>query len=150
MPVAKVKGEFKIYYEESGAGSRSLIVLGVDDSFGAEVAGQAAGEGVRVIRYDPRGMGRTEARPPFTMAQHSADLAAVVRSLKVLRPALLASGDMAGIAVNYAVRHVREIRRLVLVTPELAPADETKLGKVGEKAVVVGEPDADRALKAIL
>lgn len=149
MPVAKVKGELSIYYEEDGEGPRALVFLGVEDALGVELSERLAAAGVRVVRYDPRGVGRTEARPPLTNAQHSADLAAVLRSLKILKPALLAVGKLAPIAVTYAARHLAEIRKLVLVSPELESADETKLGKVGEKALVLMEPDIERIAEAV-
>lgn len=150
MAVAKVKGEFPIYYEESGAGARAVVVVGVADEFGARLAERLAGQDARVIRYDPRGIGQTPERQPDTMSQHSADLAAVTRALKVLKPVIVGSGDLAAIAVNFAVRHLREIRRVVLVAPDLAPAEETKLGKVGEKAVVLREADVERVAQIVL
>lgn len=149
MPVVKVKGELKIYYEEEGAGPRSLVVLGVDDAFGLELSGRLVPEGVRIVRYDPRGTGRTPGASDATTAQHSADLVAVLRALKVLKPTLLAAGKLSPIAVTYAARHLLDIRRLVLLSPELEPVDETKLGKVGEKAMVLREADLDRVMEAV-
>lgn len=150
MPVAKVKGELEIYYEEAGSGPRSLVILGVDGDLARDVSARLAGDGVRVLRYDPRGSGRTGGDPSVTTGQHSADLAAFLRAMKVAKPTLLAVGDHAPPAVAYASRNQRDIRQLILVAPVLAPADETKLGKVGERALVLLQPDADKVVAAVL
>jgi pimeloyl-ACP methyl ester carboxylesterase len=150
MPTVKVRGEFAMYYEEDGAGPRSVVVLGVDDPVGTLLAAQAAASDMRVVRYDPRGTGQTPTRPPHSLSQHASDLGAILRALKVMKPTLFAAGAYAPLGVAYAVRNLHDIRRLILMSPELAPADETKLGKVGEKAMVLLEPDIDRIVASIL
>lgn len=68
----------------------------------------------RVVVYDARGCGRSEARPPFSHAQWAADLDAV-REWTGAEQVVVAGGSYGGfIAMEYAVAHPDRVRGMIL------------------------------------
>jgi 3-oxoadipate enol-lactonase len=111
-------GDANLYYEVSGAGSPTLVLVnGVGDPLEGW-AGQTAGflaAGLRVVSFDNRGVGRSGQPPgPYTSAQMAADLHAVVTAAG-LDGFHLAGVSMGGvIAQEYALAHPANLRSLVL------------------------------------
>lgn len=131
-------------YAVSGAGPRSLVLLhelgGSLDSFDAMLP--HVEEGFRVLRYDQRGAGLSEKpRAPFTMADHAADLAALLTAAGLLPPVLLA-GVAAGcaIAVLHALAAPTATAGLLLCAPALhvAPDRRAYLQERSDRAVSEG------------
>lgn len=111
-------GEADLYYEDSGAGSPTLVLVnGVGDPLQgwASQTADFLAAGLRVVSFDNRGVGRSSQPPgPYTSAQMAADLHAVVRATG-LDTFHLAGVSMGGvIAQEYALAHPANLRSLVL------------------------------------
>ena len=110
--------EADLYYEDSGAGSPTLVLVnGVGDPLEgwANQTADFLAAGLRVVSFDNRGVGRSSAPPgPYTSAQMAADLHAVVTAAG-LDGFHLAGVSMGGvIAQEYALAHPANLRSLVL------------------------------------
>jgi 3-oxoadipate enol-lactonase len=110
--------EADLYYEVSGAGSPTLVLVnGVGDPLEGweNQLGAFLAAGLRVVSFDNRGVGRSSQPPgPYTSAQMAADLHAVVRAAG-LDDFHLAGVSMGGvIAQEYALAHPANLRSLVL------------------------------------
>jgi 3-oxoadipate enol-lactonase len=117
MQIASVNG-IAMHYRDEGPSHAPAIVfvnsLGTDFRIWDGVV-EALGERYRIIRYDKRGHGLTDAPPaPYAMADHVADLEALLELLGVgeVMPVGLSVGGM--IVTQYAARHPGRVRRLVL------------------------------------
>lgn len=77
----------------------------------------AFGDNYRVIAFDVRGHGRSDApRTRYTMDELQADLHTLLDKLEVKRPFILMGHSFGGaIVTEYAVRNPQEVERLVLV-----------------------------------
>jgi 3-oxoadipate enol-lactonase len=111
-------GEADLYYEVSGAGSPTLVLVnGVGDPLEgwANQTADFLAAGLRVVSFDNRGVGRSSQPPgPYTSAQMAADLHAVVTAAG-LDAFHLAGVSMGGvIAQEYALAHPANLRSLVL------------------------------------
>lgn len=69
----------------------------------------------RLLRYDHRGNGLSDARTSFGFEHDVADLEAVVDAAGLGRVDLLGISAGASVAVAYAVRHPERVRKLVLL-----------------------------------
>ena len=110
--------EADLYYEDSGAGSPTLVLVnGVGDPLEgwANQTADFLAAGLRVVSFDNRGVGRSSTPPgPYTSAQMAADLHAVVTAAG-LDGFHLAGVSMGGvIAQEYALAHPANLRSLVL------------------------------------
>jgi 3-oxoadipate enol-lactonase len=111
-------GDADLYYEVSGAGSLTLVLVnGVGDPLEgwASQTADFLAAGLRVVSFDNRGVGRSGQPPgPYTSAQMAADLHAVVTAAG-LDGFHLAGVSMGGvIAQEYALAHPANLRSLVL------------------------------------
>ena len=110
-------------YELAGTGPASLVLLhelgGSLESWDAAVPLLASQ--CRLLRYDHRGAGLSEkVRAPYAMADHVADLAALLEAAGLTPPLYLAGAAMgAAIAVAYAARHPDRVAGLILCAPAL-------------------------------
>ena len=117
MPIARVNG-VSLYYEETGSGAPLLLIH-------AFPVGRAMWEPqvrffaphFRVITYDCRGFGRSEAPTSptaYSQAHSVADAKALLEHLRVA-PAAVCGLSMGGnIALNLALGHPGTVRALVL------------------------------------
>jgi pimeloyl-ACP methyl ester carboxylesterase len=121
-----------------GHGGRAVVVfvhgLGTDSlaSCYFTLAGPLADAGVDVVMYDLRGHGRSD-RPEtgYTVADHVADLAALLRALRVAAPVHLVGNSFGGtVAFSYALRHPDGVASVVLIEAE--PATAAWSGKMAD------------------
>ena len=109
-------GGAKIYYETRGNGP--ALVLVHDGLLHREVWNEqweTYSKSYRVIRYDRRGYGRSEAaKQPYSEIE---DLHALLAHLRVSRAALIGSSAGSGLVMEYALAHPQIIERLILVGP---------------------------------
>ncbi len=125
------------FYEEAGQGPPVVLIHGHTLDlrlWDAQVAPLVDG-GYRVVRYDVRGHGQSEApASSYTYQNYSLDLRDLLDHLKVDVPAHLVALSMGGgIALQFALDHPQRIASLVLVdstvpgfdySPEYADAVE--------------------------
>lgn len=118
MKFARVNG-VAIHYDDTGEGDLPCLVfansLGTDFRIWDAVASELAGR-VRIIRYDKRGHGLSEATAaPYAMDDHVADLIALLGHLRVEKTHVcgLSVGGM--IAQGIAAARPALVGRLVLI-----------------------------------
>ncbi len=111
-------GEADIYYQVTGAGPQTLVLIsGVGDDLEgwANQTDAFVGSGLRVVSFDNRGVGRSSQPPgPYTSRQLAADLKALVAELDLPRFHLLGVSMGGVIAQEYAVAHPGDLISLVL------------------------------------
>lgn len=86
--------------------------------------------GAAVLRYDQRGFGLSE-KPvgDMTMAQHVADLLALLDALQITAPVVLAGVAVgAGIAMAFTARHPARVGTLLALAPACGVAAERRAG----------------------
>ncbi|MGH7588620.1 MAG: alpha/beta fold hydrolase [Gemmatimonadota bacterium] len=117
----------ELYYEVDGAGSPIVFV--------PEWAGDASTwfrtlpflrDGHRLIRYDPRGQGRSEAPEDgdYSVEAHRDDLLRVMDALDVDRTDVVAAGLGCRIAIAAAIERPERFSSLTLIEPHLAWTNE--------------------------
>jgi len=118
MPFAEL-GEWRVYYEEHGAGEPVVLVNGLGADHGAWASQtQALEREFRVIVFDNPGVGQTTGpRGPYTTELFADVAAALVRSLGIARPHVVGASMGGLIAQQLAVRHRELVRSLVLHCP---------------------------------
>lgn len=115
MPHAEARGA-RIYYEVHGAGEPLLLVPG----FGAVIPVYWANleplsRRFRVIAFDPRGAGRSDAPDgAYTMAEFADDAAAVLDASGAGASHVFGTSFGGMVAMHVALRHPSRVRRLVL------------------------------------
>ncbi|HLB23661.1 MAG TPA: alpha/beta hydrolase [Dehalococcoidia bacterium] len=115
MPYASTPGG-KLYYETHGQGEPVLLHPG----FGCTVEiywrnTQPLAERFRVIVFDPRGAGRSDAGPPTMLMKDFADDAAALLDALGVESAHVAGTSFGGmVAQHIALEHPARVRRLVL------------------------------------
>jgi 3-oxoadipate enol-lactonase len=104
----------------------------------------------RVLRYDKRGHGRSDAPPgPYTIRDHSDDLAGLLAALEIERAALVGISVGGLIAMDFALQHPKSTRALVLsdTAPKIGTAEgwEERIRLVREKGMpAIAEQVASR------
>lgn len=112
-----------LFYRVVGAGRDTAVVVHGGPGFGLESLAADLAPLARnrvLIFYDQRGGGRStlltdSAR--LTIADHVADLAAIVAHFRLTHPALIGHSWGAGLVVRYAARHAGSVGPLVLLEP---------------------------------
>lgn len=110
-------------YEEHGSGEPIVLIHGTatDRSLWRETAAALEGEG-RVIAYDRRGYGDSQAPEPYgatTVEEQAEDAAALIDALGAA-PAVVCGHDLgAVICLDLLRRHAEVARAVVLVEPPL-------------------------------
>src|SRR5581483_6047804 len=117
MPIARVNG-VSLYYEELGQGPPLLLVHAFPVGRGMwdpQVRGLSGR--FRVITYDCRGFGRSEAPTApdaYSQAHSVADAQALLEHLGAVPAAVCGLSMGGGIALNLALAHPASVRALVL------------------------------------
>ena len=112
-------GGSKIYYEEAGTGSATIVLLH-DGLLGSEswneVWDKLAAK-YHVIRYDRRGYGRSE--PAKVAFSPSDDLAKLLTHLKAQPAVIVGSSSGGALAIDFAIAHPEMVSGLFLIGPVL-------------------------------
>jgi pimeloyl-ACP methyl ester carboxylesterase len=138
---------------ERGAGAPVLLVHGLASGAAAMAAPAEAiaAAGARVIAYDRRGYGASEAPEPYhgtTVQEQAEDAAALVRALDAHPALVCGEGFGALVALDLLTRHRALVRAAVLADPPLfmlVPATTEDLAAQRaaiEEAVRAGGPAA--------
>lgn len=117
MPYAEVNG-IRLYYELHGpeAGPPVVFINGLlMDTTGWGLQLPSFARHFRVLLYDCRGQGRSDAPPgPYLPQQHAADLVALLDALGIDRVHLVGLSNGGVIAMYVASAHPDRVARLVL------------------------------------
>ena len=133
MAFTRVNGVV-LHYEDTGGTKPALVFansLGTDFRIWDAVAAKLAGS-YRLIRYDKRGHGLSEATPaPYAMTDHVEDLAALLGALGVSSAAIVGLSVGGVIAQGLAATHPELVRALVLCdTAHKIGTDELWNGRI--------------------
>lgn len=121
MAFAEVPGG-RIAYDAEGEGDAVLFVSGLGGMgafWNAQVA--ALSSSFRVLTFDHRGVGRSDGAPPYSVAQWSDDVLALLDHAGVERVHLVGHSTGGVIAQLLAVTHPARLRTLVLGGTWLVP-----------------------------
>jgi 3-oxoadipate enol-lactonase len=106
----------RVYYEVFGAGYPLVLIhdgLAHSAVWDAQVA--AFAPHYRVIRYDRRGYGRSDA--PTAPYSNVEDLRALLQALAVERAVLVGSSAGGGLVIDYTLAHPEQVEALILSGP---------------------------------
>ncbi len=117
MPKIKV-GDAVIHYHEQGAGEPLLLITGFyGDLYNWKKATPMLASSYRVITFDNRGSGLTEApSSEFTMAQMADDTAGLLDALGIERAHVLGWSMGGNVAQELVFRHPEKVADLVLMS----------------------------------
>jgi pimeloyl-ACP methyl ester carboxylesterase len=137
----------RLYYELAGTGMPFVMIhAGVADSRQCNNEFRSFANGYRVLRYDMRGVGRSE--PVAGEYTHLADLIALLDYLELVRPIIAMGCSMGGgIAMDYALAAPSAVKSLVMVGsgPSGLTLDVPRLAKFDEIEAAFNAGDLDRA-----
>lgn len=140
-------GDARLYAEVAGTGPPVVLLhTGISDR--TMWAGQFRSfqVGYRVVRYDARGYGKTQA-PVAPYAPHE-DLFAIMDAFGIQRAHLIGASMGGTTAIDAALAEPERVAGLVLVAPGLAGyalTDRTTLNRLSLIEAAYGEGDYDRA-----
>jgi pimeloyl-ACP methyl ester carboxylesterase len=131
---AKVNGT-SIFYETRGNGFPIVFVSGggILDRRGWDNQFETFAKDYRVIRYDVRGIGKSE-RPQASFS-HSKDLYALLSFLKITRAHVVGLSVGGAIALDFAIEHPEVVDCLVLAAPGLSSDSKSEANLQGLKAL---------------
>src|SRR3954447_20666549 len=146
-------GGLTIGYRSIGSGRPLVLVMGLAgaiDAWEPSFLDGLAKQGRRVIVFDNEGVGRTTTRPgTLTIRRMGDDAAALIKALRLRRPDVLGWSMGGMIAQSLAVRHPRDVRRLILAAT--APGDGVFTPpRPDAAAALAAEPPNLLALLALL
>jgi pimeloyl-ACP methyl ester carboxylesterase len=112
-------GGGRLWYEAKGQGSPVVLLHdGLVSSAGWDGPFDSLSQSFRVIRYDRRGFGRSEApKGPYSDVD---DLNAVFEALRIGRATLVGCSNGSKLAVDYTLAHPDRVEALVLVGPVIS------------------------------
>lgn len=119
MPEVR-NGDVALHYLDEGNGATVLLIHGhtQDRRIWDPLMGSLIGEGLRVIRPDLRGHGRS-ARPSsgYHHSHHAADMAAVLDAAGIDRTVVVGYSIGGAIALEMAITQPKRLTGLVLASP---------------------------------
>lgn len=116
-------GDIATYCEEAGAGEPLILICGLSADLQAwRFQIPELSKRFRVICYDNRGAGRTNAPDqPYSIAGMAEDLAALLDRLRIDTAHLLGWSMGGLIAQAFALAHPRRVQKLILVATMVRP-----------------------------
>jgi len=145
---AEVNGT-RLFYEIRGQGESLVLIGGAHlDSRLWDQQVERFAEDFRVLRYDPRGIGRSELpQAPFS---HYQDLHALLQFLGIERTNILAFSFGGGVALDFAVAHPQIVQSLILVAPGLSSWKDELAPVLAELSRLAGQQGRPKAVEMLL
>jgi len=142
-------GNDKIYYEISGQGFPLVLVSGGSgmDLRQWDLIEPVLAESYRVIRYDPRGIGKSDN--PTVKYSDAADLDSLLDHLELDRVGLIGLSAAGTVVLEFAIQYPQRITGLVAAAPfipgfEFSDEMMTRLNSFNQAAEQGREPFLDR------
>jgi pimeloyl-ACP methyl ester carboxylesterase len=146
---AKVNG-VELEYEVVGSGEPVLLISPVlADGFLPLLSEPALADRYQLIRYHKRGwVGSTHTPPPVSIADHSADAAALLDHLELPRAQIAGHSSGAAVAVQLALDHPERVHTLILLELSLlsVPSGEAFFQQAGPAFEAYASGDHEGAL----
>jgi pimeloyl-ACP methyl ester carboxylesterase len=110
-------GEDRLYYDVSGDGFPLLLVSGGSgmDLRQWDRISPTLAQSYRVIRYDPRGIGKSDN--PTVKYSDAADLNSLLEHLELDRVGLIGLSSAGGFALEFAIQYPQRIAGVVVAAP---------------------------------
>jgi len=110
-------GDDKLYYESTGSGFPLVLVSGGSgmDIRQWDLVAPLLAESYRVIRYDPRGLGRSSN--PSVAYSDTKDLSRLLDHLQLKQIGLIGLSSSGGFALEFAIQYPKRVASLVLAAP---------------------------------
>ena len=145
---AEVNGT-RLFYDVKGRGEPLVLISGGsldmrlwDDQF------EVLAENRQVIRYDPRGIGRSDVpEGPFS---HYQDLYALLQFLGIQETDVLGFSFGGGVAIDFALTYPEVVRKLILIAPGLSSWKDEIAPTLSELSKVAEGEGAAKAIELIL
>jgi pimeloyl-ACP methyl ester carboxylesterase len=144
-----VLDEDKLYYDVSGDGFPLVLVSGGSgmDLRQWDFIAPALAESYRVIRYDPRGIGKSDN--PTARYSDTADLNSLLDHLELDRVGLIGLSSAGGFVLEFAIQYPQRITGLVVAAPfvpgfEFSDAMMVRLELFNQAAAQGREPFLDQ------
>jgi 3-oxoadipate enol-lactonase len=136
-----------LYYELRGPEGAPVLVLNngilMNASSSWALQTDAFAARYRVLQYDCRGQGQSDhPDEPYSMAQHAADLDALMEALGIARAHVLGMSYGGEVAQAFALEYPGRVASLILADTVGRVGDELRLIVEGwKKAALTGNPD---------
>ena len=145
---AEVNGT-RLFYEIRGQGESLVLIGGAHlDSRLWDQQVERFAEDFRVLRYDPRGIGRSELpQAPFS---HYQDLHALLQFLGIERTNILGFSFGGGVALDFAVAHPQMVQSLILVAPGLSSWKDELAPVLAQLSRLADEQGRPKAVEMLL
>lgn len=124
MPYATLNGA-DLYYEVHGEGRPIILLPGFDSgSWNFEAQIEALARSLKVVAFDPRGIGLSDDAPRnFDMAAMARDALALLDHLGLRRAAVVGTSMGGFVGLEMALQRPRRVTHLVLVATTAGGAD---------------------------
>ena len=145
---AEVNGT-RLFYEARGSGPSLVLISGanLDSRLWDELFGELS-ERFRVVRYDPRGTGKSNVpEEPFS---HYEDLHALLDFLRVETTHLLGFSFGGGVALDFAVQYPDRVQSLILVAPGLSSWKDELTPVLADLSEVAKKEGRAKAIEVLL
>lgn len=115
MAYQKCNG-INIYYEQHGSGTPLVLISGLGgDHFFWQSSIEVLSQKFRVITFDTRGIGKTDAPPePYSMDIFTEDLLALMDTLQIEKAQLLGFSMGGCIALSFALKYPGRVEKLIV------------------------------------
>lgn len=114
--------DVRLHCETEGSGPAVLLIHGhtLDVRVWSDLSGPLIRAGMRAVRYDLRGHGRSSVpERDYRFSDHAADALAVINGLGIDRCGVIGYSIGGGIAIELALAHPARVTRLALLSPVL-------------------------------
>jgi pimeloyl-ACP methyl ester carboxylesterase len=139
----------RLFYESQGEGPSLVLISGanLDSRLWDEQFGDLA-EGFRVVRYDPRGVGRSDLpQEPFS---HYEDLYALLKLLGIESTHVIGFSFGGGVALDFTIAHPEMVESLILIAPGLSSWKDELAPVLAELSQLAVEEGASKAVEMLL
>lgn len=140
----------KLYYEVAGKG-QPLVLIGGGGSLDGRLWDEqfkAFAKKYKVIRYDPRGIGKSGV--PDNPFSHSQDLLDLLKSLNAEKAFILGLSLGGTIAIDFALEYPEMVRALILVASGLSDLNKEVLQTTSALSAMAEEKGVARVIQMIV
>ncbi len=123
MPKSRIN-DIDMYFEQQGSGDDIVLISGLSaDHHVWDTVYAALSKQYRVLRFDNRGAGQTDAPPrDYSVRQMANDAATLMKTLAIDKASIIGHSMGGYIAQQFAIDHADKTEKLVLITSRAKPS----------------------------